>query len=157
MRLKTIVLTIAIVALAGFTALNFEEFTRNSVLNLGIATMQVPLGMVMLWLLVIAVVIFLANGIYMQSSYLLETRKHTRELAAQRDLADKAEASRFTELRNYLDAQTAAASTREAAQAKVLSDRLASVQAALLLRLEQLDGATAAYMGQLESRIDQRK
>ena len=156
MRFRTGLLIIAIIALAGFTALNIDEFTRSSVLNLGITKMQLPLGLVMLLLLVIAVVIFLANAIYMQSSYLIESRKHTRELSAQRELADKAEASRFTELRKYLDTQTAAASTREAVQAKVLSERLTSVQAALLLRLEQLDGATAAYMGQLESRIDQK-
>ena len=155
MRFRTALLIIAIIALAGFTALNIDELTRSSVLNLGITKMQLPLGLVML-LLVIAVVIFLANAIYMQSSYLLESRKHTRELSAQRELADKAEASRFTELRKYLDTQTAAAHTREAVQAKVLSERLTSVQAALLLRLDQLDGATAAYMGQLESRIDQK-
>ena len=155
MRFRTALLIIAIIALAGFTALNIDELTRSSVLNLGITKMQLPLGLVML-LLVIAVVIFLANAIYMQSSYLLESRKHTRELSAQRELADKAEASRFTELRKYLDTQTAAAHTREAVQAKVLSERLTSVQAALMLRLDQLDGATAAYMGQLESRIDQK-
>jgi hypothetical protein len=33
----------------------------------------------------------------------METRRHAKELAAQRELADKAEASRFTELRAHLD------------------------------------------------------
>jgi uncharacterized integral membrane protein len=156
MRVRTILLIIAILALAGFTALNIDEFTRSSAISLGYTTIQVPLGLVMLALLVVAVVVFLASGIYMQSNYLLETRKHTRELSAQRELADKAEASRFTELRNYLDAQTAVTTTREAAQATVLSERLSTMQAALLLRIEQMDAATAAYMGQLESRFDQR-
>ena len=115
-----------------------------------------PLGLVMLLILVIAVVIFLAHAFYMQSSNLLEARKHTRELDAQRQLADKAEASRFTELRTYLDAQTAATLNREALNAKQLSDQLSAMQAALQLRIEQSDGATAAYMGQLEDRLDRK-
>ncbi len=153
MRAKTIILIIAIVLVAGFAALNIDEFTRASVLSLGFTTIQVPLGMVMLLLLVIATVAFLASTVYMQSANLLETRKYARELAVQRELADKAEASRFTELRSFIDAQSAAALQRESANNTVLAERLAQTQTALLDRLEQSDNATAAYMGQLEDRL----
>ena len=154
MRIRTIFLLIAILAVAAFAALNVDEFTRSAVLNLGFTTTQMPLGLVMLLVLVIALVMFLANTLYIQSTNLLETRKYARELSAQRELADKAEASRFTELRSYLDAQTAATVSREAANAKELAERLNRIQSELLLRLEQSDGATAAYIGQLEDRID---
>ena len=40
---------------------------------------------------------------YIQGTVLVETRRHAKELAAQRELADKAEASRFTDLRAHLD------------------------------------------------------
>ena len=156
MRARTILFIIAILAVAAFAALNVDEFTRSSVLSLGFRTVQVPLGLVMLLLLVIAVVMFLASTIYMQSTNLIETRKYARELSAQRELADKAEASRFTELRSYLDAQTAATLSREAANASVIAERLSRAQAALLLRIEESDGATAAYMGQLEDRMERR-
>lgn len=154
MRARTIFLIIAILAVAAFAALNVDEFTRTSVLDLGFTTTQMPLGLVMLLLLVIAVVIFLASTLYMQSTNLIETRKYARELSVQRELADKAEASRFTELRIYLGAQIAAILGREAANATVLADHLNSTQAALLLRMEQLNGATAVHMGQLENRVD---
>ena len=156
MRARTVLLIIAILAVAAFAALNVDEFTRSSVLSLGFRTVQVPLGLVMLLLLVIAVVMFLASTIYMQGTNLIETRKYARELSAQRELADKAEASRFTELRSYLDAQTAATLSREAANATVMAERLSRAQAALLLRIEQSDGATAAYMGQLEDRMERK-
>lgn len=156
MRARTIFLIIAILAVAAFTALNVDEFTRTTVLNLGFTTTQMPLGLVMLLLLVIAVVMFLANTLYIQSTNLLETRKYARELSAQRELADKAEASRFTELRTYLDAQTKLTLSREAANAAVLAERLSRTQEELLLRMEQSDGATAAYMGQLEDRVDRK-
>ena len=154
MRVRTIFLIVAILAVAAFTALNVDEFTRTSVLNLGFTTIQIPLGLVMLLLLTITVVVFLASAIYMQSSNLLEARKHTRELSAQRELADKAEASRFTELRTYLEVQTAATLRREAANTAAHFERMDNAQAALLVRIEQSDAATAAYMGEFEDRVD---
>ena len=156
MRARTVFLIIAILAVAAFAALNVDEFTRTSVLNLGFTTTQMPLGLVMLLLLGIALVLFLASTLYMQSTNLLETRKYARELSAQRELADKAEASRFTELRAYLEAQSAASLNREAANATVLAERLSRTQAALLLRMEQLDGSTAAHIGQLEDRVERK-
>lgn len=156
MRARTVFLIIAILAVAAFAALNVDEFTRTSVLSLGFTTIKVPLGLVMLLLLVIAVVMFLASTLYMQSANLLETRKYARELSTQRELADKAEASRFTELRAYLDAQTATTLSREAANATVMAERLSRTQAALLLRIEQSDGATAAYIGQLQDSLERK-
>ncbi|MBH2017975.1 MAG: hypothetical protein I8H91_00080 [Burkholderiales bacterium] len=156
MRFRTILLVIAIVLIAGFVALNVDEFTRISTLSLGFTTIQVSLGLVMLVLLIATLLIFLASLLYMQSRHALEARTHTRELNAQRELADKAEASRFTELRAYLEAQVVAEQQRETALGTVLADRFAQQQQVLLARMEQMDNALAAYMGELEERLMRR-
>lgn len=153
MRFRTILLALAILLIAGFVALNVDEFTRISVLSLGFTTVQVSLGLVMLLLLIVTLVIFLASTLYMQSKHVLEARTHTRELNAQRELADKAEASRFTELRAYLEEQTLAEQRRESALGTVLEDRFSQLQQALLARMEQTDNTLAAYMGELEDRL----
>ena len=154
MRTRTIFLVVAILLLAGFVALNVDEFSRVSILSLGFTTVEVSLGFVMLLLLVVATVVFLASTLYMQSTNLLETRRYARELNTQRELADKAEASRFTELRSYLEVQALAAQHREAAAATVLAERFSQQQKALLARLEQSDNTIAAYMGQLQDRLE---
>ena len=156
MRIRTILLLLAILLIAGFVALNVDEFTRASPLSLGFTTIQVSLGLVMLLLLIVALVVFLASTLYMQSKNVLEARTHTRELNTQRELADKAEASRFTELRAYLEEQALAAQRRESALGTVLADRFAQQQQALLARIEQSDNSMAAYMGQLEDRLMRR-
>lgn len=156
MRFRTIVMILAILLVAGFVALNVDEFTRVSVLSLGFTTIQLPLGLVMLALLVATLVIFLTSTLYMQSKHVLEARTHTRELNTQRELADKAEASRFTELRAYLEEQTLAEQRRESALGTVLADRFAQQQQVLLARMEQTDNTLAAYMGQLEDRLASR-
>ena len=156
MRFRTILLVLTILLVAGFVALNVDEFTRVSPLSLGFTTIHVSLGLVMLLLLIVTLVVFLASTLYMQSKHGLETRTHTRELAAQRELADKAEASRFTELRAYLEEQSLAEQRRESALGTVLADRFAQQQQVLLARLEQSDNTLAAHMGQLEDRLMHR-
>ena len=156
MRARTIVLIVGIVLLAAFVALNIDEFTRSSLLSLGFITIQLPLGLLMLVLLIASLLIFLGTTLYIQSVNLFETQRHARELTSQRELASKAEASRFTELRIYMEAQAHAALQRETAHETVLTERLAQTQTLLLNRLEQSDNATAAYMGQLEDRLEQR-
>lgn len=154
MRIRTIALILAIMLLAAFVALNLDEFMRGSVLSLGFMTVQVSLGLLMLVLLGAATAIFLGSALYLQSTNLLEMRKHTRELNAQRELADKAEASRFTELQTFLAAQAAAEQQREAAAAAALTEHLARQQQALLARIEQSDNTMAAFMGQLEDKLE---
>ena len=156
MRIRTIALVLAIVLVAAFVALNVDEFTRVSVLSLGFTTIQVSLGLVMLVLLVVVTLIFLGNTLYMQSSNLLETRRYARELNTQRELADKAEASRFTELRSYLEVQVLAAQQRETVISTALGERFAAQQKALLARMEQSDNSLAAYMGHMEDRLERR-
>jgi hypothetical protein len=156
MRTRTIVLIVAIVLMAGFAALNMDEFTRTSLLSLGFTTVQVPLGLLMLVLLAAVLLVFLATTLYIQSSHLLEMRQTTRALATQRELADKAESSRFTELRQVLEAQTLSAQQREAAQATVLAERLAQIEQALSGKIEQSGNTLAAYIGELEDRLERR-
>ena len=108
------------------------------------------------WLLAL-LLIFLGSTLYLQSRHVLEARTHTRELTAQRELADKAEASRFTELRSYLEAQVGAEQQRETALGVVLADRFSQQQQVLLARMEQIDNSLAAHIGQLEDRLTQQR
>ncbi|MBT9475626.1 hypothetical protein [Polaromonas sp.] len=154
MRIRTILLVLAILIVAAFVALNMEEFTRISTLSLGFATVQVSLGLVMLVTLAAATVIFLASALYMQSTNLLEMRKHTKELNSQRELADKAEASRFTELQNFLTTQAATQQQRQSDVDAALAESFARQQQALMARIEQSDNTLAAYIGQLQDKLE---
>ena len=154
MRVRTIVLIIFIGLVAGFAALNMEEFTRTSLLSLGFGTVQVSLGLVMLILLVVVTVVCLGSTVLMQSSNLLETRKYARELNVQRDLADKAETSRFTELRQYFEVRAAAEKERDLIAQEMWVERLAAQDRSIMARLDQSDNTVAAHLGQLEDRFD---
>ena len=79
---------------------------------------------------------------------LMAAHRHSKELQSQRDLADKAEASRFTELRGVLEAL-------HARDKEDLIARLDVLEAHLVSRAQESDNSTAAYVGQLEQQVNQ--
>lgn len=146
MNFRSIILVLIVVAIGALAALNWTTLSTPTQIWLGVTSIQAPLGLVMLALTILLAVFFLAYVLWLQGAVLLETRRHTKELNAQRELADKAEASRFTELRHFLEIQHSQAHTAVLARIDSLEQRLAS-------RVQESDNATAAYVGQLEHQM----
>ena len=101
--------------------------------------------------------VFLAYVFYLHSSVMLEARRHNKEMTAQRELADKAEVSRFTELRVFLEAQQQQELAAQKESAAALSARLDQLEKALEARAEQSDNGIAAQIGELEDRLERRQ
>ena len=105
MRLRTVVVILSFLLVAVFVAINWSAFVMPTTLSFAFTSVEAPLGIVMLCILVLFA---LAVAVYMalwQSRTLLDLRRHTKELHEQRALADQAEASRFTELRGVVHAE----------------------------------------------------
>ncbi len=153
MRLKTLLLIIGILLIVVFAVLNVDEFVRPSTLNLGFTTMQLPLGLVMFMLVMVVLLMFLITTLYMRNANLHETRGYAKQLAAQRELADKAEASRFTELHRYMQTQADTTLVQTNNTVAAFNHRLAQTENLLLKRLEQSDNTNAAYWGQQDDAL----
>lgn len=156
MKLRTLLLVVFILFIAGFVALNFEQILQPTALNFGFTQVQAPMGLVLLGMLALVLVVFLAALVYYQTLHLMEVRRITREAADQRLLADKAEASRFTELRQYLQTELQTTATREQDLTNKLHTKLDQVQAALTQVIEQSANGLSASVGELEDRIERQ-
>ena len=102
---RVLVVAVALALVAGFALLNWQQLAVAVPVSLGVVTVDAPLGLIMLVLLAALALVFIAWALTLQGSVLLESRRHAREMQAQRELADRAEASRFTELRQHLREQ----------------------------------------------------
>lgn len=91
----------ALVAL--FALLNWAQFTVPTSLNLVVAHVEAPFGIVMLMLLGLVTLIFMLLLARAETVSLLESRKLAKELDKARKLADSAEESRFQNLHAYLE------------------------------------------------------
>ena len=137
-------MVVVVLLIAGLATLNWGVLGAPVAMSLGFMEVAAPLGLVMLALTGVLVVVFSTYFLHLQGAVLLETRRHTKEMRAQRHLADKAEASRFTDLRNFLAAQDKAHLERNAERHASLLARVEQVEAAIKLRSEVLERAISA-------------
>ncbi|MBA2675990.1 hypothetical protein [Ramlibacter sp.] len=156
MRARVILLIVAILLVAGFAALNWPEFNRTTPLSFGILLMDAPLGMVMLTLLGISLLAFLLASAVDRTSNLVEARRHSKSLEAQRDLADRAEASRFTELRQHMDTQLRELKQRDAVAATEFEQRALGGNRELRTHMDTFHRSLMSRINELENRIDSR-
>jgi len=153
MNIRVIVILVIFGVLAAFVALNLSAFLAPTTLSLVFATVQAPLGLIMLGTIALLSALFLAFVAYLQGSVIMETRRQSRELHAQRELADKAEASRFTELRAYLAAELQALAARVDGIQVANSERLDRMDRDFGAALERTESSIAAYVGELDDRM----
>lgn len=156
MGVRTGILLIVVLLIAGLAALNWGTLSAPAEVSLGVTQVTAPLGLLMLGLTALLGLFFLIYVLYLQSTVLLEARRHAKEMQVQRDLADKAEASRFTELRDFLAAQEQQHMAENGERHAALLERIERLEEALRLRVEQADQTLAAHIGQLEDRLDRR-
>ena len=147
MRTRLTLLLVAILLMAGFAALNWSEFVRPAQLSWGWSSGEAPLGLVMLALIALSWVGFLIGSAYLATHYQLAAHRNSKTLEAQRLLADKAEASRFTELRTYLESQATLAAQREAATTTRLENAVHRDQRELLAAMDRLGAKMAMRPG----------
>ena len=154
MQIRTVLFVIILGAIGGLAALNWETFNAPTELWLGVTTVQAPLGLVMLGLTAVLTAFFLIFIIYLQSSVLLEARRHAKELQANRELADQAEASRFTELRRFIELELRSVVQQDTETRTALLARLDRLDTELLAAMNQSGNTLAAYIGEVEDRLE---
>ena len=154
MYLRTLFLVLALGALALFTAANWSAFIAPATLSVIFATIEAPLGLVLLSVVVLLTALFLIYVVYLQSSVLFETRRHARELHAQRELAEHAEISRLHDLRSSLEAQLQTLG-KQTEQAKTeLSARLDQIEGDLRQSIAQCQNSLAASIAEIDDRLE---
>ncbi len=132
MRVLTVAILVVLALVVALVGLNWAAMTAPVGLSVGPTTLELPLGLTLLVLMSVLVALVAAYAVYLQGSALMEARRMSKEMLASRDLAGKAEASRFTELRHFLE-------QLEARQRTVI---------------EQASNSLAASVGELEDKVE---
>ena len=75
-------------------------------------------------------------------------------MKTQRELAEKAEVSRFTELRALIERIESDSQSRTAQSQQLVQEQLQTMQRELRATIENSGNILAAYMGELEDRME---
>ena len=157
MKARTLVLILCLLLVAAFVALNMDEVFRPTTLNFAFTEVQAPLGLVLLGMLAGVLVVFLLVMVFNQTAHLIEVRRLGKEAAEQRQVADKAEASRLAELRDYLRTELARLEELQQTHAATLQQRIERSQAELAGLFEQTANGLSASLGELEDRLGRQE
>lgn len=111
---------IVVFVIVAFAALNWGVLTTPTSLNLLVADISAPVGIILLGLTAVFVLLFFMATLYSRISTLLESRQMHKELARVQQMADKAEASRMEGLHKLV-----------ATEFRLVNERLAKIEGAL--------------------------
>jgi uncharacterized protein YlxW (UPF0749 family) len=111
-----------------FVILNWSVFITPTPLSFGFRTVEIPLGMVMLGLTLGTYMLMTIYANHLRKTALIQAGLSAEELQKQRRLADQAEASRFTELRNFLQEEFKQLSQSRAQFHRDVNQRLTALE-----------------------------
>jgi uncharacterized integral membrane protein len=154
MNLRTLLIALVLALLAAFALLNWSAFVTPTTLSVGFTEVQAPLGLIMLVLVAVVSALFLFYIVVQQAGIIMENRRNAKELTAQRELADKAEASRFSELRNYLEGELRKLEAQHAAGTRELGARVEAAQSQLQDKLGESTRTLSAYVGEVDDKLN---
>lgn len=156
MKLRAFVLLGVLGLFLVFMFLNWTTIMAPTTLDLGVTEVNAPLGLVMLGMIALLTALFLIFIVYLQTSVLFEARRHAKELQTNRELADKAEASRFTELRQFMDAEIQKQAVIQAESKSALVARIDALGVDIHHAIDISGNSLSAYIGELEDRLENK-
>ncbi len=154
MTYRSLFIVLALAALGVFAALNWPAFITPTTLSLGFAEVHAPLGLIMLIATGVVAALFLLYIVFQQAGAIMETRRFTKELKSQRDLADSAESSRFTELRSFLQTELQRIEAQNAAAQRETGARIDRLEQGLAEKQAEAGRSLSAYLGEIEDKLD---
>jgi uncharacterized integral membrane protein len=154
MNLRSLLITAVLALLAAFALLNWTAFTAPTTLSLAFTSVQAPLGLIMLVITGLLSGLFLVYILFQQAGVILEARRYAKELKTHRELADTAEASRFTEMRSFLEGELRRLEAQGAAQTRELGARIEALERQLREMLGESTRTLSAYVGEVEDKLD---
>ena len=154
MYLRTVFILIVLAAVALFAAINWKAFMAPTTLSLLFGNVEAPLGLILLAVVGLLTLLFLLYVVYLQSSVLMENRRNARELQAQRELADQAEASRFSQLRSFLEKELGGLGGKTEESKVAVLAKLEALERDLRSVVEQSGNTLAACIGEIEDRLE---
>jgi uncharacterized integral membrane protein len=154
MYLRTILIVIVLGLLAIFALFNWSAFMSPTTLTFGVGTVEAPLGLILLAIVGLSTLLFLIYIVFLQSTSLLEGRRQARELQSQRELADRAEESRFQQLRSAMETELRNLDTRSNESKAAILTRLDALERDMRSAVEQSGNTLAAYLGEIEDRFE---
>ena len=155
MHLRSVFLLLLFVLCSVFLIVNWEGVMAEVNVNLLWTEIQAALGLILLMGPGLLILICLIYGFVQQAGLSMELRRVNKQLQQARDLAQKAELSRFTELKSEMQKQITELQNQSASRHSSLMAAVNGVQAAVDESAQETVNSLSASVGEVEDRLSQ--
>lgn len=155
MHLRSVFLLLLFVLCSVFLIVNWEGVMAEVNVNLLWTEIQAPLGLILLMGPGLLILICLIYGFVQQAGLSMELHRVNKQLQQARDLAQKAELSRFTELKSEMQKQITELQNQSASRHSSLMAAVNGVQAAVDESAQETVNSLSASVGEVEDRLSQ--
>ena len=155
MHLRSVFLLLLFVLCSVFLIVNWEGVMAEVNVNLLWTEIQAPLGLILLMGPGLLILICLIYGFVQQAGLSMELRRVNKQLQQARDLAQKAELSRFTELKSEMQKQITELQNQSASRHSSLMAAVNGVHAAVDESAQETVNSLSASVGEVEDRLSQ--
>jgi uncharacterized integral membrane protein len=154
MKILTPLIVMGLIFLGVFSLANWSALSTPTALSFVAFSVQAPMGLVLLGSALVFVALFTVYVLILRTAMLVDARRYARELHAQQQLAENAEASRLSELRSQLDREFAQLRDTEEQALTRLSERVEVMEQTLRNSIEEAGRSLSAYIGEVEDKLD---
>jgi uncharacterized integral membrane protein/regulator of replication initiation timing len=157
MNLRNLTVLVLLLLVALFAGLNWPLFTAPSEINLLFTRVSAPLGLILLGVIALLSLLYFIFIAMIETGALIEIRRYARQVEQARKLADQAEASRFKELKGYLEQELSALAQGQSGLREHVSFEVGEARKALSLEHDTLKSQHAEISGRVDQRREQLK
>lgn len=154
MNILGLLIFIGMILLGVFTLANWVELSAPTELSFVAYNLEAPLGLVLLAAILVFVALFTAYVLILRTAMLMDAHRYAKELQAQQQLAEKAEASRLNDLRSQLDHEFEQLKETSEKSRADLNIRIEGMEQAMLNAIEESNRSLSAYVGEVEDKLD---
>ena len=136
-------------------ALNWSAFAAPTSPTLVFTRVEAPLGVIMLTVTTAITLLYAMLVAWRETFTLLESRRYAKELATlSGSLRESAEASRYAQLREFLESELAELRTVPETTSREIMQRLDRLETTIRAEIDRAGNTLAAYIGELEERLN---
>ena len=157
MNLRNLTVLLILMLVAVFAGLNWPLLTAPSEINLVFTRVTAPVGLVLLAVIALLSLLYFVFIAMVETGALLEIRRYARQVEQARKLADKAEASRFAELKDYLKRELGALAEGQANLKEHVGHEVGEARKALSLEHDTLKSQHNEISGRVDQKSEQLK
>ena len=155
MNLRSVFLFVVLIFCAIFLVVNWGGIVTDVPVNLLYTEIEAPLGLILLLVLGFLVVLCLMYAFLQQASLALEMRRAHKELEDARQLAQRAERSRFVELHNELQKLVKDLQEESQTRHNSLLARFETLEERMRVNMHDTINSVSASVGEVEDRLSQ--